>query len=103
MTGFGVFLIVFASILVIFAASYILVLINPFKMPLLLKTKIERVFAIISRVLIIGLLSLFFILPLWIVLCASLSDSVSFINTGYSIFIKKFSLEGYEYIFKNAW
>ena len=72
MTGFGVFLIVFAAILVLFAASYILVMINPFKMPLLMKTKIERVFATISRVLIIGLLSLFFILPLLTLVTASL-------------------------------
>ena len=82
MTGFGIFLIVFAAILVLFAISYILVMINPFKMPIVLKTKIERVFALITRILIISLLSLFFILPLWIVLCASLSDSVSFIKTG---------------------
>ena len=100
-TGFGVFLIVFAAILVAFAISYILVMINPFKMPIVIKTKIERVFSIITRVLIIGLLSLFFVLPLWIVLCASLSDSVSFIKEGYSIFIKEFSLEGYVYVFKD--
>lgn len=101
MTGFAIFLIVFAAVLVLFAASYILVLLNPFKMPLLIKTKIERVFGIISKVLIISLLSLFFLLPLWIVLCASLSDSVSFIKTGYSIFIKEFSLEAYAYVFKD--
>lgn len=101
MTGFAIFLIVFAAVLVLFAASYILVLLNPFKMPLLIKTKIERVFGIISKVLIISLLSLFFLLPLWIVLCASLSDSVSFIKTGYSIFIKEFSLEAYVYVFKD--
>ena len=101
MTGFGIFLIVFAAILVLFAISYILVMINPFKMPIVLKTKIERVFALITRILIISLLSLFFILPLWIVLCASLSDSVSFIKTGYSVFIQSFSLEGYVYIFKD--
>ena len=101
MTGFAIFLIVFAAILVVYALSYVLVLLNVFKFNINVKTKIEKVFAMISRILIIGLLSLFFILPIWIILCASLTDSTEFIKHGYSVFISEFSLEGYIYIFSD--
>lgn len=101
MTGFAIFLIVFAALLVAFALSYLIVILNVFKFNIQIKTKLERVFATISRVLIIGLLSLFFILPIWIILCASFTDSTEFIKYGYSVYIPKFSIDGYAYIFSD--
>ncbi len=97
----GIIIIAIACFLVIFFLSYILILLNVFRLSIEIRTKIERVFSIISKVLIIVLLSSFFTIPLLIVLAASLTDSVAFINTGYSLFIKEFSLEAYAYVFKD--
>jgi putative aldouronate transport system permease protein len=99
--GFAIGIIVVATLLVLFAVSYILIIFNPFKMPLNIKGKLIRVFGIIGKVILITLLSLFFIIPIWIVLMASFSDSVSFMKEGYSFFTTHFSIEGYLYVFKD--
>lgn len=97
----GIFIILFAIILVIFFVLHIAVMLNIFKFNLEIKVKLQKVFSTISIILIIVVLSLFFLLPILIVVAASLTDSLSFIQNGYSLLIKTFSLEGYAYLFKD--
>lgn len=101
MQATGIIIICLAIFLIIFFITYILIVVNPFKMKKQLRIKLEKIFSLSSKIIIITILSLFFLIPLLIVLAASLTDSVTFIRDGYSIIIKEFSLEAYIYVFKD--
>lgn len=98
---FKIILIVIAALVILFFVSYVLFGFNIFKIPKHINSKIVNMFAKISKIIVIILISLFFILPIWIVIAASFTDSVAFAQNGYSFFIPKFSLTGYQYIFNN--
>lgn len=97
----AIIFIVLAAILVLFVISYIMFGLNAFKLKLNVREKILKVYGIIGKGLLILILSMFFIIPLWILLAASFTDSVTFMKNGYSMIIGKFSFDAYEYVFKN--
>lgn len=97
----GLAIIILAIVLVVFVIAYVLILFNPFKIPIQIKARLEKIFGMIGKTVLIIVLSLFFILPLWIVIAASFTDSIEFIKSGYSVYIPKFSLDAYAYVFKN--
>jgi len=55
----------------------------------------------IAKGVAIAIFSATFIIPMWIVIIASFSDSGAFAKTGYSLWTQAFSLNGYAYVFKN--
>ncbi|MBR1867608.1 MAG: carbohydrate ABC transporter permease [Clostridia bacterium] len=55
----------------------------------------------IVKVIAIVIFSLFFIIPLWLVITASITDSVTFIRDGYSFLPKNVSFKAFAYIFSN--
>ena len=74
MTWFEILLIVIASGLVLFFASYAMIAFNIFKMPIAVKSRVGRVFAAISKGMLIALACLFFIIPIWTIIAASFTD-----------------------------
>ena len=56
---------------------------------------------IIGKNVAIIIFSIFFVVPLWLVIMASITDSVTFIQNGYSLWAGKFSLKAFAYVFKN--
>lgn len=58
--------------------------------------------SIASKALICTVLGAFFLVPLWVVLTGSFTDEISFIKTGYSFFIPKFSLDAYRFVLSDA-
>ena len=101
MPWFVILLIVFASFLVLFFAAYAMVVFNAFKMPIAVKARIERIFGIISKSMLITLVSAFFVIPIWTIIAASFTDFKTFARNGYSMWIPKFSIAGYRYVFSN--
>ena len=61
----------------------------------------KKTAGIIIKAIAILVFSAFFIIPLWLVLMASLTDSVTFIQNGYSFWPRKFSFGSFAYVFKN--
>lgn len=66
-----------------------------------MKTKDNRRFQIIAHI-ILGLLSLFAIIPFLLLLISSFTDNDTLIANGYSFTPAKWSLYAYEYIFKTG-
>ena len=62
------------------------------------KTKISLK---IAKIIAVVLFSAFFIIPLWLVIIASLTDSVVFIQNGYSFWASALSIKAYSYVFGN--
>ena len=56
---------------------------------------------IIGKNVAIIIFSIFFVVPLWLVIMASVTDSVTFIQNGYSLWAGKFSFKAFVYVFKN--
>lgn len=54
------------------------------------------------KIVVLAILGIFFIVPMWLVLTGSLTEEFTFIKTGYSLGIGKFSLEAYEFVLGNA-
>ncbi len=66
-----------------------------------MKTREERVFQVFCYV-ILTLFALFCLLPLALLLMSSFEDNLTLINSGYSFWPKKFSLEAYTYLFRHG-
>ncbi len=59
--------------------------------------------ALSAKAVIMLVLSLFFIIPLWLVLTGSFTEEFTFIRNGYSLGIEKFSLDAYSYVLGNEY
>lgn len=64
----------------------------------MLKSRSEKVFNV-CNILLMCLLSLVFILPYWMIVVSSLTEELTLIRQGYSIWPTAFSFEAYRYIF----
>lgn len=98
----NIIIIILAAILALFIISYLMFGFNAFKLKLDIKERILKVYGKIARILLILILSMFFIVPIWILIAASFTDSVTFMKDGYSLIIGKFSFDAYAYVFSNA-
>ena len=56
----------------------------------------------IAKSVAIFVFSAFFVVPLWLVIMASVTDSVTFIQRGYSFWAGKFSVKAFSFVFKNS-
>ncbi len=65
------------------------------------KLSSDGIYQIVINILLI-LLTLFMIMPIVLLFMASVTDESTLLAYGYSYWPKKFGLEGYRYIFKNA-
>ncbi len=63
--------------------------------------KTKRTVQISLKSVAIVIFSAFFVLPLWLVITAAFTDSLTFIKNGYTFFPKKFSFDAFKFVFKN--
>ena len=63
--------------------------------------KTKKILPLVLKMIAIAIFSVFFIAPLWLVVMASFTDSITFIKNGYSFWAGKFSLKAYAYVFKD--
>lgn len=64
----------------------------------MLKSKSEKIFNV-CNIIIMCLVSLLFLLPYWMIVASSLTDELTLIREGYTIFPSAISFEAYRYVF----
>lgn len=66
-----------------------------------MNAKSKRIGTLVAKGIMIAVFSAFFVVPLWLVIMASFTDTVTFVRNGYSFWPKQFSLETYKFVFSN--